>query len=73
MIVTFPGYLQLFVYVSYHNKGLTVFSGCCIDNYMLVSFNIRFIRRDQKQRRNGEAWTGVFVMLGVLVYFVALF
>ena len=29
--------------------------GKYIGNTMLVSFDIKFIRRDQKQRRNGEA------------------
>ena len=28
---------------------------CDIKNTMLMSFVIKFIRRDQKQRRNGEA------------------
>ena len=27
----------------------------CIENTMLVSFDIKFIRRHQKQRKNGEA------------------
>ena len=35
-------------------------SGKClqIENTMLLSFDTKFIRRDQKQRRNGEACRG---------------
>ena len=27
-----------------------------IENIILMSFDIKFIRQDEKQRRNGEAW-----------------
>ena len=50
-----------------------------IEYTMIVSFDIRFIRRDQKQRRNGEAcraiptffWTSLinFISKGTYVFF----
>ena len=42
-----PYIIPLYSYLK-HGSGF-------IENAMLVSFDIKFIRRDQKQRRNGQA------------------